>query len=118
MNQKEKQYALDRVTAIANSKISAIKAKHTTPGTLLNSEQRLAALKKGEFKLKPGLTQVRGYDEIRDVFTFPGDKAGSEDTKRIEAETDKVQAEATRIKDQLMLGDSQQALDLIDNFSK
>lgn len=117
MNQKEKQYALDRVSAIAQAKVEAIKKKFTTDGTVLTGAQRLAALKKGAFKVRADVAAVHPYSDIHDVITFDGDKPGSKDEARIASETAKVNAEATRIKDKLMLGDSKEALALIEKFA-
>ena len=118
MNQKEKQYALDRISQIANQKIAAIKLKHTKEGVSLTSAERLAALKNGDFKVRPGINGVPTYAEIKNVFIFTAEKAAQSDDVKIEAEIAKVGREATRIKDQLMLGDSQEALQLIEQFSK
>jgi len=118
MNQKEKQYALDRVSAIAKTKVCAIEHKYTTPEVRMTPEERLAALKKGAFKIRPGLREVRAYNSLGDVFVFDAEKRQSQDEKRIATETQKIRDEETRIKDLLMLGDAAEALELINEFAK
>lgn len=118
MNQKEKQYAMDRIDQIAAQKVKAIEAKYTKEGVSLTSVERLTAIKNGEFKVRPDINGVSAYTEAEDVFIFTAEKAPQRDDVKINAENAKVKAEATRIKDQLMLGDSEQALQLIEKFSK
>lgn len=118
MNKQQRDYAMNRVEAVARAKIEAIKEKHTKPGVHLTPEERYQALVKGEFKVRKSLVRIHPTTDVEDAITFNAERKTTRDEAKIDAEVAKVAAEATRIKDQLMLGDSQAALEMIEAFSK
>lgn len=118
MNKQQRDYAMSRVQAIAIAKIEEIRKKHTKPGIQLTPEERYQALVKGEFKVRKSIVRIHPNTDVEDAVTFNAERETTRDAAKIEAETEKVVAEATRIKDQLMLGDSEAALAMIEAFSK
>lgn len=118
MNKQQKDYAIGRINSITAEKIAAIKAKYTKPGIKLSPEERLVALKQGKFKVRTSVSAIYSSTDVEDAVLFTGERETQRDDVKIDAESAKVHAEATRIKDQLMLGDSEQALAMIEKFSK
>jgi hypothetical protein len=70
MNAKEKQYAIGRITQIADAKCRLIKYKHTVPAVILSSEQRLQAFRSGKYTLKRGLLKIAPCTYFSEVVDF------------------------------------------------
>lgn len=118
MNIKEKQYAMGRIDAIAAAKCAAISTKHTVPAIKLSPQERLKAFKAGAYKINADVRKIEKYTDVCDVVSFANEMNESQDWGKIRAESKKVTDRATAIKDQLMLGDSAEALRMIEEFSK
>lgn len=118
MNKQEKQYATGRIDSIAAEKCHAIKEKYTTDGVSLTGVQRLSAFGAGKYKIRSDVREINTYTDLCKVVEFTDESEDKMDSSRIEAEQAKVRVEATRIKDQLMLGDANEALKLIEKFAK
>ena len=106
MNATQLKYARERIDAVVSEKTSALNSRYRAG---LTEEQKIAALKKGEFSINKKATSLK--DAI--VYT----NAPAEMTREeYQAEYDAIRARATAIKDELVLGDHGVALQLIQQF--
>ena len=112
MTKDQRKYAAQRVDKILKSKLDNLREKHTVSGVTLTREQREEAVEKGEFVVK-GLTSYR--NDRLDI-EFPEESDDVFDEEAFNSEAERVRDEADSIKDQLFLGDSEQALELIQSF--
>jgi len=111
LNKTQIEYARARVREISNGKKDKLK-KSLTTGKPLTDERRALLLKKGEVKLKKGVDKVRNYSDVRDVFDFSQFEQKT-DMKKYTAGAKKIDIESQILIDKLMLGDTEQALNLI-----
>lgn len=108
------EYANKRIYGLAQSKKEAAKIKFTT-GEPLTKERRATLLRQGKVKLLKGITKINGYDDVVDVFDFSKFEPKL-DEKRYLKECKSIDAEKLKLSDELMLGDTQRALDIISEF--
>lgn len=114
MSQQQRKYALGRVDAIVAVKTRELRDKHTTPGRTLGNAERLKLLKDGTVKVRAGLTGVEGYKHIDDVFDFSKWHYGAHlDVKPFESVMARFTARANTARDQIMLGDAEEALAIL-----
>jgi len=116
MNKQQRDYAASRVINIKTAKIEAIKLKYTTPAILLSPEEKAKAFRAKKYKVLSDVTKITSYTDVTDIVQFTDEKPEKKDSKKIEAETSAVVAEASKIVDELMLGDATEALKLIQAF--
>ena len=114
LNKSQIEYARARVNQISNKKKEDLK-KFLTTGQALTDERRAILLKQGKVKLKKGITKVRGYSDVRDVFDFTPFEQKT-DAKKYSAGVKKIENNALSLIDKLMLGDTEQALKLISGL--
>ena len=117
MNQQQRKYALERVTTIKQQKIQGAKDKYITKGNRLSGTERLKALKAGEFTVNPKVRSITDYQDIHSVLIFDGESETVENTEALSKAKTTLESEANKVADQIMLGDAQAALRLIEAFS-
>ncbi len=114
MNTQQRKYAIERINSLIAQKKETIRARHSVAGTSFGADEMREALRKGEF------TVIEGYfgrrTDLFQVVKFTGEKPDVFNEKAYDAEIAAMHSEATKIKDQLMLGDSKQALEAIEKF--
>ncbi len=124
------KYAMERINSIAREKQAAIHEDAAKVDSLrLSSKQFMALVRRGQIKVKGDavvtLDKWGGSSGIRDMFDLSG--VADWDAQRAKAEASEkekhkrnkaLESEVRRIKDQLILGDSQAALAAIETFSK
>lgn len=110
MNQQERKYAIERVTSITNAKIKSITDTYTIPAVRFTTEEKVAKIQKGEYTLSANPSRY-GLDG---AFDF-GEKGAylSDEGKELQQ---KVFNASSKLKDEIMLGDSKVALELIRGF--
>jgi hypothetical protein len=120
MNHTQRKYAMERVESIAKYKIAAIKDKHTTKGVCLSSQERVALVRKGKVKLRPdNCINYKSCGYFSDHFDFSRyESSNSFNQAAFDKEIKPISLKAQEIKDQLMLGDAEQALKQIQDFEK
>lgn len=114
MNTQQRKYAIERINTLIFQKEEEIKVKHTTPAVQLSMDGMREALRRGAFDVTDG-DFYRGSDLYR-VIAFHGEAPSTWDEKAAKAEIKAMKTEAAKIKDQLMLGDTKQALEAIEKF--
>jgi len=118
MNTAEKKYALERVSGIEGRKCGEIRENYTTPAVDLTVGEILAKYLDGTIIVKERRLKERGaYCNFRQIFNLSQHETEAKrDEPKIKAESLVVSKEATRIKDAIMLGDSKEALELLQAF--
>ncbi len=125
MTKSEQQYAIDRIAGLCRQKCYVIeKAMPVTRAKKITYGQALSRIKAGKIKLIHRMKD-RGLgwrDDFSDIFDVKDhhDYNGSDsyDEKACSKKCAPIHAEALRIKDQIMLGDSAEALKMIEAFAK
>lgn len=109
MNQTQLKYARVRAEAILYAKEKAITLKHTTDAKTLTNEQKIDALFAGTFKLNsstgPWNTRIDFGETFKTV-----------DTEKCNLELKIIREKFTRIMDELVLGDNNEALLMLKEF--
>jgi len=118
MNQKQKEYAADRISSIKKAKLEALKVQHTTKGKHLSDPDKNRLIRDGKVKLRSDKVLSEMYPRsLYKVFDFS--KYGTNDNfdqKAYDVAAAKVHAEAARLTDELMLGDAKSVLQAIRDF--
>lgn len=118
MNKSQQEYARGRVRKILEMKKLEITAKHTKEAKSLTSEERANLLRSGKVKLRPDVTKIESYTDVTDVFDFSKYAwPRAIDTAAVEKAMAPLEAEATAIEDQIVLGDGSEALAAIERFA-
>lgn len=125
MNHTQKKYAMERVDGIASAKIEAIEeAMPTTPHKILTYRKAEKLIKEGKVKMIASPSkEIHCYRNFVDTFDFSkhhdyNRRTPNYDPKAFKKKADVVRKERTRIKDKIMLGDAEEALKMIEAFTK
>lgn len=121
MNQTQKNYIRKRVEGMLQTKISDARVKLTVKAERLTNRQRVRMIQDGEVKMKPKreLDNINGIygANLDTVFDFSKyETKGGLDNTAYQAGIKKLRAKANSINDKVMLGDSEEALKLIEEF--
>lgn len=118
MNQKQREYAMARVSAVRARKVEEIKARHTIPAV------KLSLARKAELVVSGGVPAIPHklksyYTDWPDAFDFSAYERDEVYDKDSAAPLiAKVNAEADRIHDNIMLGDAEEALSALRAFEE
>lgn len=117
MNQQQVKYLKERIEVIYNAKCADIKAKFASTATSLTKEEQLAQIKSGKAKLKSPLDN---YTYLREAFTYEGESKTKElqtkAAKKIAEEIANLAVIKRQLVDELLLGDSSEALNKLKQF--
>ena len=117
MNQTQRKYALERITSLEAKKLQEVMEKHRTPAVTLTSKQRYIAFRKGEYKINPDAEhKISGYTDVTDLIIFDAERPERIDTDSVEKQKAILREKSSRIRDQIMLGDAEEAMRLINQF--
>lgn len=114
----QRKYVEARIEEIVKTKTEASLKKHTVKGVSLNPEQRVAAIKAGKFKLKPGVVEISRYDDVINVFIFTDEKPEKVNNEAHLKDVIKIKRSASQIMDELMLCDAESALKKLQAFER
>lgn len=114
MNQQQRKYLLNRIEELTKEKINNERKKYTKEGVRLDSKGIVEALKAGRFEVYDSppaySTGIRSYirftEEVEQEFDQEGFKVAEESIK----------AKSLNLKDEIMIGDSEKALQLLREF--
>ncbi len=130
MTKQQRDYAVGQVKQLRNSVIYDIEQKHPIPPTKeLSKQDQISMVRTGKVKMFPAnkIQDIYGRLHLSDVFDFSPIKDAlrkaekiikDKAKKAISTEAAPFRKEAARIIDQIMLGDSAEALKLIAGFAK
>lgn len=119
MNQQQRKYARERVGVICAKKERELRKKHTTESVRLSRHERFKAFKNGDYTIKKGVSQeITSYTDVMDIVDFKGEKKEKVNETALQKDLASVREQANNIVDQIMLGDAEEAMKLIEEFSK
>ena len=110
MNQAQVKYARTRIDDIAAKKRLEIQDKFTVQKPIMSFEDKIEAIKAGQF--------AKGKYDGLDYIVFDALKDEGKERRELDKkkELDAVGAFKTKLLDELMLGDSEEALKAIQDF--
>lgn len=118
MNMQQRSYAFGRIAGVVQAQEKALRAAHTKAAKRITDEERAELVRSGKVKLKASIRTISTYTDVDDAFDF---SKFVWDDKLDLAAFDKaflpIKAEADRVRDQIMLGDSTEALQAIEAFA-
>tara|TARA_R110000803_G_scaffold8609_3_gene27589 strand:+ start:38 stop:394 length:357 start_codon:yes stop_codon:yes gene_type:complete len=114
MNQRQIKYAEQRLSDVYKSRKAQIEGSCTKLGNTLSNTETLKALKVGDFKVR---SKIVGYgNTLGSYITFNQEYPEKFDKEKCTKQIRALDKEYTKIKDELILGDNQEALQMIKNF--
>lgn len=111
MNHTQMKYARERALRIKNERAATIQEKYRSAVVELSRPQRLKALRDGHFSVNLKYT---GF-YLHDAISFDGEV--HLDRKGLQKDLDRLEADFTKLNDDLILGDSEAALQLLEAFA-
>lgn len=118
MNTQQRKYALERVDAIVKAKLSKIDEDNKRPVRNISDADRYNLVHSGAVKLRQDIDRIGFYDDVRNAFDFSTfECGGGADPAVVDPLKAAVKVEAGRIRDQIMLGDAEEALALLTAFA-
>ena len=113
MQPKQRDYVMERVNAIENDKIRKIQDDYTVQ---LTKEQKCKLARDGKAKMLSLDRQSSYGDEIKfDFDPFERSWNSVAEAKRL---IEEIKAKAVKIKDEIMIGDCEEAFKLLKQFEK
>jgi len=117
MNQTQKKYALERVEYIRRNKNSELENKYTTPKKQLSGDEMINLVVKKKVPIRKDISRNTYRPELKDVFDFSNYESPKViDSKKLSMAIKPINEKAQKIKDQIMLGDAEEALKMIQDF--
>lgn len=120
MNPQQRKYALNRIEVLERIKIREAENKFTTPEVKVTNEEKYKLIAAGKVKIFPYEKIIRNHYSCPDLypsFDFSAyEKAAVLDKKKFEAIRNEVSDLAQRAKDQIMLGDCNEAIKIIEKL--
>lgn len=118
MKQEQRKYAMFRVKEIKRKLVDDIKKEYYVPAHYLSLHEKYSLVKNGLVKLIPFNEMYYDYTDFRDAFDWSSyeRKEGFKDEEEMNGRLDAIELEASKIEDQIMLGDSAGALKLLNEF--
>ena len=116
MRQDQIKYARERITAVREARLDEAKNRCTVAQTVLSDSQKIRAIRDGEAYLK---SSVKASDTIGTAFNFTNvTKVATLDGDAYKKLADPIRKKAAEALDQLILGNGEDALKLINAFLK
>ena len=118
MNQSEKNYIVKRLAGIHTQKIELARASCTTYEVEYSPEKRFELFKQGKYKLrhKGNPFESDHYSYFKNAFVFEGERPETLNRAEYDQIVGLLNKEFDRVKDEIMLGDAQDALELLKKF--
>lgn len=118
MNLSQKKYAMDRVNQIEYAKIREIEKKFTVPEVKLTNIDRIRLVRSGKAKLISNTKILEFSNHTRDYISYMFDFSNHESVSKTNSASVKkasapIKKKSQEIKDQIMLGDAEEALKMI-----
>lgn len=122
MNATQLKYARERLREVLASKLEVARTAASQPAQKFDAAALVKGIKNGSIKINvlyEDDDNVETYTSVGSVFDISAHvKQANFDVKAFRKVEKVINEEAQRIEDQLVLGDSQEALALIEAFAK
>lgn len=119
MKATEKNYAIERVESIRRDKEIELSNRFDMDwrGNVRTIQaEKIAAIKNGTAKIKEQIAVSNDNPSLDEVYDWPFSDAKAKQQATYESLKAKLNSEAQKVKDELMLGDSQTALEMLRKF--
>lgn len=117
MNKQQREYALKRIKEIHYQKVEDIKKPYFVEEKRLTPEQAVSLVLRKKVPVKTNLPNREArYLDLFECFDFSEQHYRSYYKKGWEKAVDKLDKQREKIEDELMLGDTEKALQLIAQF--
>ena len=110
----QRDYAMKRIGDIFRDKERENKDKHFTPPVQLKTEEAWDLVQKGKVKLAKGACHYKGW---RNIFDFSKYEHSGKWSKVGETKSETLKKDKQEAEDCLMLGDAEEALAIIKQYS-
>jgi hypothetical protein len=121
VNQTQKNYTKKRIEALVNVKIKEVHNKMYTPGKNLTYNERVNLIYSGKVKLRPRNEVGKrdyGAGYITDLYDFSDHEYNATiDKEAYDKACNLIRSDAHGIIDEVMIGDCDEALKMIKEFS-
>lgn len=107
------RYAVGRVDQILQDKLNEIRQQCTKPGSPPSDAQKLKAIREGTASLR---RNAEMSDDLNNAFVFNIRVQDQFDQAKFEKLAKPLREKAVRIKDEIMLGSEQAAIEMIEKF--
>lgn len=107
MNQTQVKYARARLQNIKANKIREARDTFNTPAKILSLDEKIKLIRSGKAEKRPDAYRSRSLDSAFDWGELQQSEITTEKTKEVVA---KLEEEFTKVEDQLVLGDCEEAL--------
>jgi len=118
MNATQRKYALERAAEIFNVKKKELEKAYTDPIPALTTDGLVKGIKKGTIGMRKPTRTIHNYTDVSDIFLLPKGYQG--DDRRMKKEFGpkiaRLKNEYGRVKDEIMLGDAEEAVKLLNAF--
>lgn len=114
MNSTKLAYVRNRALEIKKAKLAEITEKYRTPAKTLSGVAKIAALKSGEYTIDENRISDGYY--WYNAIKFNGEQIAALDVVKINKEKAVVETKFTKLMDELMLGDDEEAIKLLREF--
>lgn len=115
MNRDQIKYVTERAQSMYNSKRQSLIKQFTTPAVTLTDFEKLEALRDGSFSIKENAGR---FYYLNDVIEFPQERLQVIDSEGLDKASTQLSKVYNKLMDELMLGDSEQALQMLKEFEK
>lgn len=117
MNQQQAKYTIARIDQLEARKLEELRKACTTPAKRLSSHERADLIRKGKVKLRADCTDINYHTDVVNAFDFSKHEWSERLSDDHEARAAAVKAQASRVRDEVMLGDNAEALKLLREFA-
>lgn len=116
MNISQQRYAMARIDDAMKEKLDALKEKCTKPAKEASDKEKIEAIRNGDAELKWNISLKA---PLGSAFNFSGvNRAPVLDQAAYKEGSRKIREESAKAKDEIMLGDTKKAIQLIRQFCK
>lgn len=117
MNEKQRQYALNRTAEIFKQKKQEIEDRFTQPEVKLDFRQKHELIRQGDVLLLPEV-DLNYYTKLHEAYDFTNhERKAAVDHTRSNAALASLTQEYHKVRDQIMLGDTQEAVKLLEQLA-
>lgn len=117
MNQNQKKYALNRIDALRTIKLRQAEEKFTTKAIEISKEEKYKLIASGKVKILPYIKICQSYcPDLYPSFDFSDYEKPKSLDKSFDLVAKNIESISQKAKDQIMLGDCQEALKLIEQL--
>lgn len=119
MKWKQKEYALKRIAELQTAKVNEARTKYTVNRKQISDSEKYDLIKKGKVSLFSKEKVLGGYHSYLtnwfDFSAYENDRYEKEEFKLVE---ERIQKTARGAKDQIVLGDCEEAMKLIKELEE